>query len=90
MSTAAHLRETAALLEALAEVPRVRRRLKQKPNEFHDAIVLEISAADFAHGETQGSDAYFHVPLVLGPSILDAAEQAILAELKRRKVKIPK
>lgn len=85
-ATSAALRETAGLIEALAELPRVRKRLTAKPSKFHDGIVLEISAADINGGETQGSEAFFHVPASLGKPILDAVEAEIRRALSLREI----
>ncbi len=56
----------ARLVEALAELPRVRRGLHAK-SRLYDGFVLEIQAAEISDGVTQGADHYFHVPKSLHP-----------------------
>jgi hypothetical protein len=71
----------AHLVDALAELPRVRKGLHEK-SKWYDGFVLELQAAEVSDGETQGAKHYFHVPPELAPSILDAAEKAIRDKLK--------
>lgn len=81
--------EAAAILtRALKELPKVRKRLRAKPDKYHDSIGLELCAADMVDGVGQGSNAYFNVPPALGARILDAAEHVICKELKKIGVKI--
>ena len=83
-----NIEAAAVLTHALKELPKVRKRLRAKPSKYHDAIGLELQAADISDGVTQGSNAYFHVPSKLGELILDAAEHVIRKELKKIGVKI--
>lgn len=85
----AEIRLAAQLLDAFAELPKVRRALTDKPDKFHDAVHLELSAAQMSGGLGQGSDHYFYVPPALGRAIVDAAEKIIRAEMKRLKVDLP-
>jgi hypothetical protein len=77
------------LCEAIAELPKVRRSLSDKPGKFHDAVHLELSAAQMSDGEGQGSDHYFYVPPLLGKAIIDAAEKIIRDEMRRINVAMP-
>ena len=77
----------AQLVEALAELPRVRKGLYAK-SKFYDGYVLEIQAAEISDNETQGSDHYFNVPPSLAKPILDAAEKVIRDKLKTMGVKV--
>lgn len=76
------------LCEAIDDIPRVRRRLSDKPGEFHDAIHLELAAADMVDGVGQGSSAYVYLPPKVGRAILDEAEKIIRKELRRLGVMI--
>jgi hypothetical protein len=71
----------ARLVEALDELPRVRKGLHAK-SKFYDGFELELIAAEVSDGETQGGSHYFNVPPDLAPPILDAAEKVIRAKLK--------
>lgn len=71
----------AQLVEALAEVPRVRKGLYAK-SKYYDGYVLEIQAAEVSDGETQGANYYFSVPREMAAPILDAAEKVIREKLK--------
>jgi hypothetical protein len=74
------------LCEAFHELPKVRKALSDKPGEFHDAIHLELQAAEVVNGVSQCSSHYFNVSPALGRKILDAADKMIRNELKRLKV----
>jgi hypothetical protein len=71
----------AQLVEALAELPRVRKGLYAK-SKYSDGFALEIQAAELDDGVTQGADHYFHLPREMAAPILDAAERAIREKLK--------
>lgn len=77
----------AHLVEALAEVPRVRKGLHAK-SKFYDGFVLEIQAAEVTDGETKGADHYFHLPPDMAGPVLDAAEKVIRDKLKVLGVKV--
>jgi len=77
------------LVDALNELPVVRKRLRAKPGKFHHAVHLEIQVAEMVDGVSQGSQAYFNIPPELAPAILDAAEKVIRAELKYLGVTLP-
>jgi hypothetical protein len=78
------------LCEAVIELPKVRRALSDKPGKYHDAIHLELSAAEISGGEGQGSGHYFYVSPEIGRAILDAAERIIRDEMNRLGVEAPK
>jgi hypothetical protein len=73
----------ADLVAALKVLPKARRALSDKPHGYHDAIWLEMQAAEMQDGESQGSTHWFDVPPRIGRKILDAAEKIIRAELSR-------
>lgn len=77
----------ARLVEALTELPLVRKGLHAK-SKHYDGFVLEIQAAEVSDNVTQGSDHYFNVPPELAPPILDAAEKVIRAKLKALGVRV--
>jgi hypothetical protein len=81
--TEADARYASQLFAAIAELPKVRRALSDKPTKYHDSTHLGLSAAEMSDGFGQGSNHYFYLPPALGRAILDAAEPLIRAEMKR-------
>lgn len=86
--TEADARYAAELFTAIAALPKVRRALTNKPSRYHDAVYLEMQAAEMSDGTGQGCNHYFDLPPALGRAILDAAEQLICAEMKRLKLNV--
>ena len=85
---AAAMHETADLVHALAEFPRIRAELAKPPKNGYDATKLELSASEMADGEGQGSNAYCYLPAALAEPILEEAEKVIRDELKARGVRL--
>lgn len=85
--TPANIKKAAPLIEALEELPKVQKRLNDKPSKYHDSIALELSAADMSDGEGQGSEAYIYLPVEIGQEVLAFAETILRAKLEALGVK---